>query len=134
MFPHAANPSRRGARSLHDPQMLLLLPCDPLDPRRSDAHFAPEGAAARSAGIPVALVDHDALVAGRPDEGVRPARLAAVDPVDLADAVHRGWMLDSGAYAAMALTLEGRGMTLRTSPEQYRGAHELPGWAVRCRP
>ncbi len=110
--------------------MLLLLPCDPLDPRRADGHFAPEGVAARSAGVPVALVDHDALVAGRHDDGVCPACLAGVDPQDLADAVYRGWMLDASAYAAMAHALTGRGVSLRTSPEQYRGAHEIPGWAA----
>ncbi|MFC4091420.1 ATP-grasp domain-containing protein, partial [Micromonospora sp. GCM10011541] len=43
-------------------------------------------------------------------------------------AVYRGWMLSSERYAAFAEALAWRGVTLRTSPEQYRRAHELPGW------
>ena len=41
--------------------MLLLVPRDPLAPRRADEHFAPQAAAARELGVPVALVDHDGL-------------------------------------------------------------------------
>jgi len=37
-------------------------------------------------------------------------------------------MLRSAQYAAFAEALAERGVTLRTSGEQYRRAHELPGW------
>ena len=40
---------------------MLLVPADPLRPWRADEHFAAEASAARSAGLEVALVDHDAL-------------------------------------------------------------------------
>ena len=42
-------------------------------------------------------------------------------------------MLRSEAYEAFAAAAERRGVILRTSPEAYRRAHELPGWydAVR---
>jgi hypothetical protein len=43
-------------------------------------------------------------------------------------AVYRGWMLRSGQYAAFANALADRKMMLRTSADQYRQAHELPGW------
>lgn len=79
--------------------MLLLLPRDPLAPRRVDEHFAPEAAAARELGVPA-----------------------------VGDAVHRGWMLRSEEYAARAGELAARDVVLRTSAEQYRTAHELPGW------
>ena len=103
---------------------MMLLPGDVLRPRRPDDHFAPEAAAAREAGWTVALVDHDALAGGGPAE-------AAVSRVPAGDgAVYRGWMLTAGQYAAMAGALTGRGVTLRTSPEQYRRAHELPGWCA----
>ncbi|MEV4343861.1 ATP-grasp domain-containing protein [Actinoplanes sp. NPDC049596] len=92
---------------------MLLFPQDVVRSRRVDAHFADEAAAARAAGLRVALVDHDALAAGD----------AASVPGDAADAVYRGWMLTSAAYAGLA----GRA-GLRTSAEQYRRAHELPGW------
>lgn len=81
--------------------MILLFPSDPLRPRRPDEHFAPEADAAHGLDVPVALVDHDALTrSGCADEAV--IRVPAGE-----DAVYRGWMLRS---------------------EQYRRAHELPGW------
>jgi hypothetical protein len=102
--------------------MLLLVPADPLRPRRPDEHFAAEAAAARDAGLDVAVVDHDALtVAGG-------ARRAVARVPEAAVAVYRGWMLRAGQYAAFAEALAGRGAVLRTGAGQYRQAHELPGW------
>ncbi|MEU7873504.1 ATP-grasp domain-containing protein [Dactylosporangium sp. NPDC049140] len=102
--------------------MLLLVPADVLRPRRPDAHFADEAEAAREAGIDVAVIDHDAFVRGRADG-------AAVGRVpEGADAVYRGWMLRSEQYAALVQALAGHGVTMRTSPEHYRRAHELPEW------
>ncbi|MEV4759710.1 ATP-grasp domain-containing protein [Micromonospora sp. NPDC049559] len=101
--------------------MLLLVPGDPLRPRRPDPHFAPEAGAARDAGWDVAVVDHDALAAGEPGPAV--ARVAGAGP-----AVYRGWMLRAERYAAFAEALAAREVTLRTTPERYRRAHELPGW------
>lgn len=104
------------------PRMLLLVPADPLNPRRADPHFAPEAAAARDADIPVALVDHDALC-GTGDPACAVARVPAAD-----DAVYRGWMLRGEQYQAFGDVLAARDVRLRTAPEQYRRAHELPGW------
>ncbi|GGN71885.1 hypothetical protein GCM10010112_39560 [Actinoplanes lobatus] len=98
---------------------MLLLPADVLRPRRPDEHFAGEARAAREAGIEVALIDHDA----RSGWDAAVARVPAG-----AAAVYRGWMLDSGRYAAMAGALAARGVTLRTGAASYRQAHELPGW------
>jgi ATP-grasp domain, R2K clade family 3 len=106
----------------HDVPMILLVPGDVLRPRRVDAHFAAEATAAQVAGLTVALVDHDALT--RPD-GARQAvaHLAGDD-----NAIYRGWMLRAEQYAAFATALTDRGIRLTTTPEQYRRAHELPGW------
>lgn len=112
----------------HDRGVLLLVPCDPVDPRRPDEHFAAEARAARDAGAAVALLDHDALARGDAAEGVRRVRLAALDDGDAADAVYRGWMLRSEHYAALDGALAERGVRLRTSADDYRRAHELPGW------
>jgi hypothetical protein len=71
----------------------------------------------------VALIDHDALA--EPDGA---ERAAARVPDGGGAAVYRGWMLASDQYAALASALAARGVTLRTSAEQYRRAHELPGW------
>lgn len=89
--------------------MTLIVPADPLRPRRPDEHFAAEAAAARAAGVAVALVDHDRL-----------ARGDATGLPSVEDGVYRGWMLRSEHYALFA--------GLRTSAGQYRRAHELPGW------
>jgi hypothetical protein len=45
----------------HTGMVLLLVPADPLRPRRADEHFAAEAAAARDAGHDVGRIDHDAL-------------------------------------------------------------------------
>ncbi|MEV4482668.1 ATP-grasp domain-containing protein [Micromonospora coxensis] len=102
--------------------MLLIVPADPLRPRRPDPHFAPEAVAAREAGHAVGVVDHDALAAG----GDAARAVAALPPAE--DAVYRGWMLSAAGYARFAQAAHARGVVLRTDPQQYRRAHELPGW------
>src|SRR5690606_24912805 len=69
-----------------------------------------------------ALVDHDALRRGDVEEAVRAV------PRDLGPVWYRGWMLSSADYAAMAGALKRRGALLLTHPDDYRRAHELPGW------
>lgn len=95
--------------------MILLLPSDPLRPRRPDEHFAAEATAARDLGLDVALIDHDTLTVARV-------------PRDAGPAVYRGWMLDAERYARLDAALRERGVELVTTPGQYRRAHELPGW------
>ncbi|MGI5521837.1 ATP-grasp domain-containing protein [Micromonospora sp. CA-259024] len=101
--------------------MMLLVPANPLWPCRPDDHFAAEAQAARAAGFDVAVVDHDALTQGDPLRAVAAVPAGGV-------AVYRGWMLRSEQYRAFAEALAVRGVTLRTGSDQYRCAHELPGW------
>ncbi|MDI5973421.1 ATP-grasp domain-containing protein [Streptomyces sp. SL13] len=89
---------------------------DPLAPRRADPHYAGEVAAG---GV---LIDHDALLAGDTAGAVARVRRGA------GPAWYRGWMMPSDRYAALWEALAERGVTLLTSPEHYRRAHELPGW------
>lgn len=113
---------RSGGWVGHDVLVMLLVPADALHPLRPDEHFAAEASAAREAGLDVALVDHDALT--RPDCAQRAvARVPAGG-----EAVYRGWMLRAEQYGAFADALAERGVRLRTTAEQYRRAHELPGW------
>jgi hypothetical protein len=105
--------------------MMLLIPADVLRPRRPDEHFADEARAARRAGLEVALVDHDALSSGG-EAGLALARLP--ESGTPRTAFYRGWMLRSEQYAGFADALAQRNIVLRTSPEHYRRAHELPGW------
>jgi hypothetical protein len=101
---------------------MLLVPSDPLRPRRADEHFAAEARAAQEAGLDVAVVDHDALARG--DD---PERAVSSVPGS-GTGVYRGWMLRSERYACFAEVLQRRGVTLRTTAKQYQRAHELPGW------
>ncbi|MEV5823237.1 ATP-grasp domain-containing protein [Micromonospora haikouensis] len=105
----------------HDARVMMLVPANPLRPRLPDDHFAPEAHAAREAGITVAVVDHDALTRDDPHRAVATVPAGGV-------AVYRGWMLRSDQYAAFAEALAARGVSLRTNGDQYRRAHELPGW------
>jgi hypothetical protein len=105
--------------------VLLLVPSDPLRPRRADPHLADEAAAARELGVDVALLDHDLLVDAH---DLRAAR-AAVQRVPASDdTVYRGWMVTAARYALLEQALAERGARLRTTASQYRRGHELPGW------
>lgn len=95
---------------------------DPLNPRRVDEHFAPEAREVRACGGVVGLIDHDALLRGDAQQAV------AHVPAGLGSAWYRGWMIPSDRYAALAGALIQRGTELLVAPEQYRAAHELPGW------
>ncbi|MFI9201346.1 ATP-grasp domain-containing protein [Streptomyces sp. NPDC053048] len=101
---------------------LIVFCADPLDPRRADPHFREEARAARALGLPTALLDHDALLAG--DAAGAVARV----PRGAGAAWYRGWMVPSERYAGLAEALAARGGSLLTSPDDYRRAHELPGW------
>ena len=105
--------------------MMLLVPSDPMRPRRPDPHFADEAAAAREMGADVAVVDHDAVEGAGVVEAAHEA-VRRVPPA--ADVVYRGWMLPTSRYALLEEALARGGTHLRTSAAQYRRAHELPGW------
>jgi hypothetical protein len=101
---------------------LILLPADPLAPRRPDPHYLWEAQKVRELGGECAFVDHDALLAGDATAAVRRV------PVGHGPLWYRGWMVPVPAYADFAAALAARGCTLLTTPAAYAGAHELPGW------
>ncbi|WP_280466483.1 hypothetical protein [Nocardia brasiliensis] len=103
--------------------MLSLLSCaDPLDPRRTDPHFAAETRVARELGATVGLLDLDALLSGDAAAAVRKV------PRDMGPAWYRGWMIPTLAYAALGDALAARGAPLIVDAATYRTAHELPVW------
>lgn len=102
--------------------LTVLFCVDPLHPRRVDPHFYREAAAVRDHYGEIALIDHDALRRGDVEGAVRAV------PTDLGAVWYRGWMLTGHEYAAMAALLKQRGTILLTHPDDYRRAHELPGW------
>ncbi|WP_035849075.1 ATP-grasp domain-containing protein [Kitasatospora azatica] len=104
------------------PAPTILLPQDPLNPRRVDPHYSYEAQLVRGLGGETALVDHDALLAGDAAEAVRRV------PTGTGPAWYRGWMLPVAAYTAFVQALADRGCHLLTSAAAYATAHELPGW------
>jgi hypothetical protein len=100
----------------------VLYCCDPLNPRRVDEHFAREAQEVRACGGVVGLIDHDALLRGDAQQAV--ARV----PDGLGSFWYRGWMIPGDRYTALAEALRRRGGELLVAPEEYRTAHELPGW------
>lgn len=100
----------------------VLFCVDPLTPGRVDPHFAAQARAVRDAGGTVALIDHDALLAGDVTGAVRRV------PRDLGHAWYRGWMIPTPAYGELCAALAARGVPMNVGVEDYRAAHELPGW------
>jgi hypothetical protein len=102
--------------------LTVLFCADPVNPRRTDEHFARESTAVRDTGGLTALIDHDALRQGDAAEAVRRV------PRDLGPVWYRGWMVTGTQYVALANALKERGSSLVTRPGDYIRAHELPGW------
>ncbi len=100
----------------------------PLRPRRADPHFAEEVRVARDQGLDVALIDHDALLAGAADDAV------ADVPRGAGPAWYRGWMVPARHWTALGAALAARDVSLLTTPAAYRRAHELPGWYATLAP
>jgi hypothetical protein len=92
-----------GGWGRHHSGVMLLIPADVLQPRRADDHFADEARAAR-------------------------AVVRVPEPATGGVAVYRGWMLRSEQYEEFAQVLAQRNIVPHASPDQYRRAHELPGW------
>ncbi|MFH8610864.1 ATP-grasp domain-containing protein [Streptomyces sp. NPDC018029] len=100
----------------------FLFPSDPLRAARPDPEFAPEVTAARATGAEVALVDHDALLAG--DAAGAVGRV----PRGSGPYWYRGWMVPVARYGELERALAARGCVLLTGSGAYGRAHELPGW------
>ncbi|GAA1835935.1 hypothetical protein GCM10009682_62530 [Luedemannella flava] len=100
----------------------MLFCADPLTLSRVDQHFAAQARAVRDAGGTVALIDHDALLAGDAAGAVRRV------PRDLGPVWYRGWMVPTGRYGELCAALAARGVAMRVGVADYRAAHELPGW------
>ncbi|MEW9529564.1 ATP-grasp domain-containing protein [Microbispora sp. NPDC049125] len=105
----------------------FLFCADPLQPRRADPHFAAQALAVRDRDGLRALIDHDALTAGRAEEAV--ARV----PDGFGAVWYRGWMVTSGQYAALEEALRAKGCRPLTDAAAYRRGHELPGWLASFR-
>ncbi|WP_326696358.1 ATP-grasp domain-containing protein [Streptomyces sp. NBC_01754] len=100
----------------------FLFCSDPLRPGRPDPAFAPEAAAVRANGSRVALLDHDALLAGDTERAL--GRVGGGPEAYW----YRGWMVPPDRYEALEGSLALRGHSLLTDTHAYRTAHELPGW------
>lgn len=107
-------------RAMSQGKPLILLPCEPFDPRQIDPDFEAERQAAKSTGLETALIDHSRVLQG--------AAAAAVGraPEGAGAAIYRGWMLRPNQYEAMHAALLSRGIVLINTPAEYRTCHYLP--------
>jgi hypothetical protein len=100
----------------------VLYCADPLRPNRVDQHFASQAELVRALGGEIALIDHDALLAGDAARAVRAV------PRDSGRWWYRGWMIPSQDYFQLADALQHKEVELRVGPRRYKLAHEFPGW------
>lgn len=104
--------------------MHLLLPADPFDARTPDEAYADEARAFQDAGFGVSLFSFEEFTSGS---------LKARPPLPAgAEVLYRGWMLTDDEYRRLADAVAARSAHLRTSTEQYRRCHYLPGWYALC--
>ncbi len=111
--------------------MRLLFSSDPMNPRRPDADYADESAAAQRIGLDFSLVRFEALVDEQDAEGA--VRRVAPASEEGAVGVYRGWMMTPDKYAALYDALADRRVTLINSPAQYKHCHHLPNWYGRLK-
>jgi hypothetical protein len=88
--------------------MLLVLCCDPLEPSRPDRASESETATIEGLGLPVPLVDHDALV--RDDHPGRAVRRVS-EQTEPVSASYRGWMKRGGPLGRIDAERVGRIVT-----------------------
>lgn len=100
----------------------FMFPRDVLQPSRPDAHFESEAEAAQALGFDIALIDHDAIVAGDIAQGTR-----GMQPVST-EWIYRGWMIPPDRYVELERVMNNRKASLRTTAASFRRAHHLPRW------
>ena len=107
---------------------IFIFPCDPLRPKRVDEHFMPQSMAAREAGYEVRTLNIEALTRDTGESILPWPPLDSEDFPSRLTAVYRGWMLTPVDYERFSNLLAAKNVLLRSSPESYARAHELPGW------
>ena len=101
----------------------IIFPRNPLTGLGFDEEFLREVDVMRFAdGIQLAHVDHDALVSADAP------RFKVINGVDEGEALYRGWMLTAPQYYRLHMAVEKAGLSLFTSHDEYRTAHQIDGW------
>lgn len=95
--------------------MRVVFPADYFKPARPDEMFVDQAQAFAGAGFAVSVWPED-------NQTLKPV-LETGETV-----LYRGWMLNAGAYAALAAKVEQAGAQMFTTPAQYLSAHHLPNW------
>jgi hypothetical protein len=103
--------------------MILLFCSDPLDSRQPDDAYQAEVAAAEHLGIPLAFIDHDALV-NENDAAKAVRRVQSQSGIVVG--VYRGWMMRPEQCRLLYEALNARGIRLINDPVAYRHCHYLP--------
>lgn len=103
--------------------MRLIFCSDPLDPRKPDAAYEAEVAAAQRLRLEYALISFECLVnESDPLRAVRRVPERSAEELG----VFRGWMLRPEQYGQLYDALAGRGVRLINDPEAYGHCHFLP--------
>jgi predicted metal-dependent HD superfamily phosphohydrolase len=103
--------------------MIIHFCLDPSKPRQPDEAYRVEAATAERLGLPVALVDHDALV--HENDPAKAVRRVSEQPSSRIG-LYRGWMMTPDQYQRFFDALEGKGVRLLNDPAAYRHCHYLP--------
>ena len=105
--------------------MLVLFPSDPFETYKPEPDYVQEVEIAKEAGHEVAYIHYESLV----NDGDAKAAIERVpDFEEPTPALYRGWMLTSDQYRDLYAALQVCAIDLITTPEEYRKAHEFPGW------
>ncbi len=103
--------------------MFILLCLAPSNPRQPDEAYRAEAATAERLGLPVALVDHDALI--HENDPAKAVRRVSEQPSPRLG-LYRGWMMTPDQYQRFFDALEGKGVRLLNDPSAFRHCHYLP--------
>jgi len=105
--------------------MLVLFPSDTFETHKPDPGYAVEVEIAKEHGHEVAFIHHESLVN---NDDAQAAVQGCPDLEEDTPAIYRGWMVTSKQYEQLYEALQTCGIELLTTPDQYKKAHELPGW------
>lgn len=101
----------------------FLFPSDVLETRKVDAHFRDEAAAARTLGLDVRRIDHDAVLAGDMTQALSMLGERADTPL-----LYRGWMIPPNRYRELHAAVAERGDAMLVAADQFAQSHHLPNW------
>lgn len=106
--------------------MRFIFCASPMNINEPDDQYESEYCIAKLIGSRTDLLDFETLV--NESNSLRAVRFIRADSDDSNLAIYRGWMLSPSMYGELYDVLQGKGIHLINSPEQYKHCHYLPEW------